>query len=63
MLDALLDKFADGGIRSVESMEILKVDPLSGFGTPMEIVGLFGGKPQYLEAIRELEREIYGLAA
>ena len=62
VLDALLDKFADGGIRSVESMEILKVDPMSGFGTPMEIVGLFGGKPGYLEAIRELERELYDIA-
>ena len=46
VLEALLDKYADGGISSVESLEILKVDPLTDFGTPVEIVKLFGGKHQ-----------------
>ncbi|MEN6587052.1 MAG: type I restriction-modification enzyme R subunit C-terminal domain-containing protein [Sulfuricella sp.] len=50
VLDALLDKFADGGVKSVESLDILKVDPLSAFGTPVEIVKLFGGKEKYLFA-------------
>ena len=63
VLDALLEKYADGGIRSVESLEILKVDPLTAFGTPVEIVNLFGGKPNYLAAIRELEAELYSRAA
>lgn len=63
VLDALLDKYADSGIASVESLEILKVDPLTAFGTPIEIVSLFGGKPGYLAAIRELETEIYRKAA
>ena len=59
VLDALLEKFADGGVKSVESLDILKVDPLTGFGTPVEIVNLFGGKEKYLAAIRELETELY----
>jgi type I restriction enzyme R subunit len=59
VLDALLEKYADGGIRSVESLEILKVDPLTAFGTPIEIVKLFGGKEKYLAAIHELETELY----
>ena len=46
-----------------ESLEILKVDPLTAFGTPVEIVGLFGGKPAYLAAIRELETALYQHAA
>jgi superfamily II DNA or RNA helicase len=50
-------------ITSVESLEILKVDPLSKFGTPIEIVTLFGGKPAYLAAIRELETALYQKAA
>ena len=44
VLEALLDKYADSGLKSVESLEILKVDPLTQFGTPLEIVHLFGGK-------------------
>jgi type I restriction enzyme R subunit len=63
VLDALLQKYADSGITSVESLEILKVDPLSGFGTPMEILTLFGGKPAYLAAIRDLEKALYHTAA
>jgi type I restriction enzyme, R subunit len=63
VLDALLQKYADSGIGSLESLEILKVDPLTGFGTPVEIVGLFGGKPAYLAAIRELETALYSRAA
>ena len=63
VLNALLDKYADGGLRSVESLEILKVDPLTSFGTPVEIVNLFGGKEKYLSAIEKLEAELYRKAA
>lgn len=63
VLDALLDKFADGGVKSVESLDILKVDPLTAFGTPIEIVKLFGGKEKYLAAIHVLETELYLEAA
>jgi type I restriction enzyme R subunit len=63
VLDALLQKYADSGITSVESLEILKVDPFTQHGTPVEIVKLFGGKPGYLKVIRELETELYRNAA
>lgn len=33
------------------------------FGTPVEIVRLFGGKAAYLTAIRELEGQLYQEAA
>ena len=63
VLQALLQKYADSGIRSVESLDILKVDPLTTFGTPVEIIHLFGGKKNYLAAIHELETELYIKAA
>jgi type I restriction enzyme R subunit len=63
VLASLLDKYADSGITSVESMDILKVDPLRSFGTPMEIVNLFGGKSGYLSAIHELGKALYQDAA
>lgn len=62
VLQALLDKYADSGLRSVESLDILKVEPLTRFGTPVEIVKLFGGKDNYLAAIRHLETELYQTA-
>ena len=63
VLQALLQKYADSGIRSVESLDILKVDPLTTFGTPVEIIHLFGGKENYLAAVLELETELYFKAA
>lgn len=62
VLAALLDKYAESGIENIEDMKILTVDPLKDLGTPTELVAAFGGKPQYLAALRELEAEIYRAA-
>ncbi len=53
VLDALLSKYSDGGIADIESMEVLRVDPFTTFGTPLEIVNtIFGGSANYMAAIR-----------
>ncbi|MDQ7058237.1 MAG: type I restriction-modification enzyme R subunit C-terminal domain-containing protein, partial [Ghiorsea sp.] len=62
VLEALLDKYTDEGIENIEDMKILQVNPLDQFGSPIEIIQLFGGKKQYLEALSELEHEIYKVA-
>jgi type I restriction enzyme, R subunit len=59
VIDALLDKYSDEGIQNIESLTILKVNPFIQFGTPIEIVGLFGGKEEYLSALHEIETELY----
>lgn len=59
VLDALLDKYADAGIEQIEDITILKVQPINEFGTPLEIVRLFGGRGKYLKAIQDLEDAIY----
>ena len=38
VLEALLDKYADEGIDAIEDINVLKVQPLTSFGTPVEIV-------------------------
>ena len=62
VLAALLDKYANQGLAVIEKMDVLKVDPLDELGTPIEIVGFFGGKEKYLQAIRELESILYSAA-
>jgi type I restriction enzyme R subunit len=59
VLNALLDKYADAGIASVEDGQILRLKPLSDLGTPVELVRSFGGKDQFDQAIRELEMALY----
>ena len=43
-------------------MEVLRVRPLTDFGSPTEIINEFGSKEKYLEAVRELEKELYQIA-
>lgn len=60
VLSALLDKYADEGIRTIENPKILKLRPFSDMGTPIEIIkNVFGGKSNYENAIQELENELY----
>ncbi|RVU30535.1 DEAD/DEAH box helicase [Neptunomonas marina] len=60
VLDALLDKYADVGIQEIESLNVLKVKPLDQLGNSMQIIKSgFGGKPQYEQALTELEAELY----
>lgn len=62
VLEALLDKYADEGIENIEDIKVLKVNPFDRFGTPTEIIKLFGGKPQYLYALNQLEKALYEAA-
>lgn len=62
VLEALLDKYADEGIENIEDIKVLKVNPFDQFGTPTEIIKLFGGKPQYLQALTQLEQALYQAA-
>jgi type I restriction enzyme R subunit len=59
VLEGLLDKYADAGIEQVEDMNVLQLDPFTKVGTPLEIIQLFGGKPGYLKAVKELEEQLY----
>lgn len=62
VLEALLEKYAQEGIENIESMEVLKVNPVVQYGSAVEIVKSFGGKPKYLQALKELENELYQIA-
>jgi type I restriction enzyme R subunit len=59
VLNALLDKYADAGIESIEDIKILTLDPFTQLGTAPELIQAFGGKPAYLNAIHELEQQLY----
>nr|WP_315258312.1 DEAD/DEAH box helicase family protein [uncultured Flavobacterium sp.] len=60
VLETLLEKYADEGVENIESIEVLRVKPFDNFGSTLEIVnGIFGGKNSYMEAVKELETELY----
>jgi type I restriction enzyme R subunit len=59
VINALLDKYADEGVEPIEETKILTIQPFTDYGTPIEIIKIFGGKAQYAEAVKELEQAIY----
>ncbi len=62
ILEALLEKYMNLGIYDIENTNILSLDPLNQYGSPSKIVKAFGGKNEYLEAVRALEEAIYEAA-
>ena len=59
VLQALLDKYEDEGLKNLEDINVLRLDPFNKLGSPMEIVKEFGGRDQYFEAIHDIENELY----
>lgn len=59
VLEALLDKYANDGIKEIEDTKVLQLKEFAKIGSPMKIVKAFGGKKGYQKAIQELGNEIY----
>ena len=59
VIEALLDKYSNDGVLDLENPEIIRLDPLSKLGSPVEIIRAFGGKPAYDAAIHTLTEELY----
>jgi type I restriction enzyme R subunit len=59
VLNALLDKYEQEGITTIEQGSVLKVQPLNLLGSPVELVRAFGKGKDFENALQELEKEIY----
>lgn len=59
VLEALLEKYKDEGISELEDTKVLELKDFGRFGSPLKIIKLFGGKEGYINAIKELEKELY----
>lgn len=66
VLETLLNKYADEGILAIDEsidrkkiVDFLKVPPFDKIGSPVQVIREFGGKENYLKAIKELEEQIY----
>ena len=59
VLEGLLDKYADTGVEHIEDIKILQLDPFRTLGAPIELIGAFGGKASYQQAVADLEDQLY----
>lgn len=68
VLEAILEKYSDEGIDVIDDakdstklVDFLKLPPISNIALPLQIINEFGGKENYLYAVKELENYIYGI--
>ena len=59
VLEILLQKYMDLGIKEIEKTEVLKLADFGRFGKPSRIARLFGGSKEYREAVLELKKRLY----
>lgn len=59
ILEYLLEKYIDGGIKEVEDTKVLETRPFTEIGSPQKIAEFFGGRNGYISAVRELNSKLY----
>lgn len=61
ILKDLLEKYSDNNELELTDTKILELKPFDQYsgGNPIKIVEIFGGKDKYIEAVKELEEELY----
>jgi len=59
VLEAILDKYRDTGEIDFVDTRILNIPPISDIGTSVQIIKQFGGRPQFIKAVREIQTVLY----
>ena len=59
VIEALLEKYAESGIDTIEDMWVLNIWRFREFGSPLEIISRFGKKSDYIKVVKEIEERIY----
>jgi type I restriction enzyme R subunit len=59
VLDALLAKYADEGVLSLDDTNVLKIAPFSAMGSVVQLITAFGGKEGFEQAVHELQAALY----
>ncbi len=69
VLEAILEKYSDEGVNVIDDakdttklVDFLKLPPINKIALPLEIMKEFGGKENYLYAIKELADKLYEAA-
>lgn len=59
VLKTLLDIYATRPEEDISNMQLLTLEEFQRFGTPVQIMNVFGGKQAYLDAVSDLQKQIY----
>ena len=59
VLNTLLEKYENEGVKSIEKGSILKISPFDKMRSPFELVRTFGKTKDFEKAIEQLKNELY----
>jgi len=59
VLELLLEKYQKEGVQEIDGTNVLELPEFQRFGSSLKIVRAFGGKKEYLSALKQLKDEIY----
>ena len=59
VLNDLLQMYARLGVTEIDTIRVLQNEPITRFGGVPRIIKEFGGRNQYLNAVRAMEQELY----
>lgn len=59
VLELLLEKYQNEGVKEIDGTTVLELPEFQRFGSSLKIVKAFGGKKEYLNALKQLKDEIY----
>lgn len=60
VIEGLMEKFVENGVTNIENKDILQVNPFTEIASrPRIIKGVFNGREDYEQTLRDLEQELY----
>ena len=59
VMERLLDIYAHEGVCEAADIRVLKSEEFRNCGGALKIIGAFGGKPNFLHAMRDMQTELY----
>ena len=59
VLEALLQKYQDEGVLSLDDPRVLQIPPLNTLGTPVQLIREFGDRSGFDKAVHELQDALY----
>lgn len=63
VLEALLQKYQDEGMTTLDDPRILQISPFDSMGTPLQLIKEFGDLPAFEKAVHDLQSALYHQAA
>ncbi len=60
VIEGLMEKYGEVGVTNIEDTQILNLNPFTGIAKrPRILKGIFSSPQEYMQAVRELESELY----